>query len=102
MLGASGVVLLGHLPGLGNNGSNSMWGGGFATYPRDTLVQGNHFHGLGVWVKQSAALFQALSCRTIFTRNVAYNGPRAAVNINEYAASPAPHQRAHARARDSC
>ena len=35
------------------------------------------------WAKQSAALFQALSCRTAFTHNVAYNGPRAAININD-------------------
>jgi len=53
------------------------------TYPRSTHVAENHFHGVGVWGKQSAALFQALSCGTSFVRNVAYNGPRAAININD-------------------
>ena len=83
LLGDSGVVLIGELPGLGNNGSDRVWKGGLPTVPRDTLIESNHFHGLGVWGKQSAALFQALSCRTNFTGNVAYNGPRAAININD-------------------
>ena len=89
LLGDSGVVLIGELPGLGNNGSDAVWprrNGSdefFPTYPRDTTIVSNHFHGLGVWQKQSAALFQALSCRTNFSSNVAYNGPRAAININD-------------------
>ena len=53
------------------------------SYPRETTIVHNHFHGIGVWGKQSAALFQAIACRTTFTHNVAYNGPRAAININD-------------------
>ena len=33
--------------------------------------------------KQTAALFSALSARTTFAYNVAYNGPRAAINLND-------------------
>eukprot|EP00966_Prymnesium_polylepis_P335469 7390828-Prymnesium_polylepis.1 len=83
LLGDSAVVLIGELPGLGNNGSDAVWRGAAPSYPRDTLIAHNHFHGLGVWGKQSAALFQAVSCRTNFSHNVAYNGPRAAININD-------------------
>ena len=82
LLGDSAVVLIGSLPGLGNNGSDAATGAS-PTYPRDTQVVSNHFHGLGVWGKQSAALFQAVTCRTNFSGNVGYNGPRAGVNIND-------------------
>jgi hypothetical protein len=33
--------------------------------------------------KQTAALFSALSAGTTFAYNVAYNGPRAAINLND-------------------
>lgn len=84
LLGDSAIVLMGELPGLGNNGSNRIWSAGhLPSYPNGTLISRNHFHGLGVWGKQSAALFQAVACNTNFSHNVAYNGPRAAVNIND-------------------
>jgi hypothetical protein len=82
LLGDSGVVLVGRLPGVGYNGSEAATGSP-TPYPADTLIASNHFRGLGLWGKQSAALFQAVSCRTTFSGNVAYNGPRAAVNIND-------------------
>lgn len=50
-------------------------------YPRDTVISNNHFHEIGVTGKQSSALFSAVSCRTTFTSNVAYNGPRAGINL---------------------
>ena len=58
---------------------------GFSTdqYPLDTLIQSSHFHEIGVTGKQSSALFIATSCRTSFIGNVAYNGPRAGININD-------------------
>ena len=85
MLGDSGIVVLGELPGLGNNGSDAVWIAARMppTYPRDTLITHNHIHGIGIWGKQSAALFHAVACRTTFTHNVAYNGPRAAINVND-------------------
>jgi len=51
--------------------------------PAGTLVDGCLFAELGVHVKQAGALYSALSANTTFTRNVAYNLPRAAVNIND-------------------
>ena len=33
--------------------------------------------------KQTSTLFSATSCRTTFANNVAYNGPRAGVNLND-------------------
>ena len=53
------------------------------TYPEDTLICNNHFHDIGIHGKQTSALFSALSCRTTFKSNVAYNGPRAGININD-------------------
>eukprot|EP01062_Namystynia_karyoxenos_P069365 TRINITY_DN64878_c0_g1_i1.p1 TRINITY_DN64878_c0_g1~~TRINITY_DN64878_c0_g1_i1.p1 ORF type:complete len:877 (+),score=269.51 TRINITY_DN64878_c0_g1_i1:79-2631(+) len=79
-IGDSGVVLVGSLPGLGNDGSNAS---APLTYPRDTVISGNHIHDIGLWGKQVSALFQAVSCRTTFSGNVVYNGPRAGLNIND-------------------
>ena len=51
--------------------------------PVGTLVSGCLFAELGVHVKQAGALYSALSANTTFTRNVAFNLPRAAVNFND-------------------
>lgn len=53
------------------------------TFPADTLIAQNHIRDIGVFGKQSSALFSALTCRTSFLSNVAYNGPRAGININD-------------------
>jgi hypothetical protein len=50
--------------------------------PLDTLIESNEAHDIGLLQKQSSLLFQAISARTILRRNVAYNLPRAAVNLN--------------------
>lgn len=46
-------------------------------YPLGTMITDSHFHEIGVTGKQTSALFSATSCRSTFSRNVAYNGPRA-------------------------
>ena len=51
--------------------------------PRDTLVTKNIAHDLGLWQKQSSLVFQAISARSIITDNIAYNFPRAAINLND-------------------
>ena len=51
--------------------------------PLDTEIEGNEAHDLGLWQKQSSLLFQAMAARTIMRRNVAYNLPRAAINLND-------------------
>eukprot|EP00536_Pseudo-nitzschia_multiseries_P009505 jgi/Psemu1/23367/gm1.23367_g len=53
------------------------------TFPEDTVIESNHFHEIGIHGKQTSALFSALSCRTTFISNVAYNGPRAGINLND-------------------
>ena len=52
-------------------------------YPLGTQITKNHFHEIGVTGKQTSALFSATSCRTTFSGNVAYNGPRAGINLND-------------------
>ncbi len=82
LLGDSAIVLIGRIGGLGNNGSDAAMGPS-PSYPRDTQIHHNHVHELGVWGKQSSALFQAITCRTNFSSNVLYSGPRAGININD-------------------
>jgi hypothetical protein len=51
--------------------------------PVGTTVVGNVFSELGVFVKQSGAFYAALSANSTVARNVAFNLPRAAVNVND-------------------
>ena len=51
-------------------------------YPLGTMITDSHFHEIGVTGKQTSALFSATSCRSTFSRNVAYNGPRAGETIS--------------------
>ena len=66
----------------GGDGTVSS-GAGAAAFPFDSAIVGNHVAGVGVHGKQTSALFSALTCRTRFAGNVAYNGPRAGVNLND-------------------
>ena len=50
--------------------------------PLDTLIEENEGHDLGLWQKQSSLLFQAVAARTTMRKNVAYNLPRAAINLS--------------------
>ena len=51
--------------------------------PLDTHVISNIGFSLGLWQKQSSLLFAAVSGRTVVARNLAYNIPRAAINLND-------------------
>jgi hypothetical protein len=53
------------------------------TVPVGTVVDGNVFSALGIYVKQAGAVYTALHANTTISRNVAFNLPRAAVNIND-------------------
>ena len=87
LVGESAVATVGRLPTA--DGFNVARASGSTTecgaygYPEDTAVVGNAIRGVGVHGKQTSALFIALSCRTNFIGNVAYNGPRAGVNVND-------------------
>ena len=51
--------------------------------PRGSLVSRNFAHELGIWEKQSSLLFQAKTSDTIAEGNIFFNGPRAAINLND-------------------
>ncbi len=51
--------------------------------PVGTAVVGNVFSELGAFVKQSGAFYAALSANSTVARNIAFNLPRAAVNVND-------------------
>lgn len=91
-LGGSAVVLWGRTDRrLNENGTRTLPSafhpngpsGLSLDVPLDTVIEGNSAHDLGMWQKQSSLLFQAVSARTTLRGNVAYNLPRAAVNLND-------------------
>jgi hypothetical protein len=51
--------------------------------PRGTLLEANLAHGFGVWGKQTGFLYHFLAAATTVRRNVAFNGPRAGINLND-------------------
>jgi len=89
-MGASAVVLWGRtsscldslclsrLPG-NSDGPDGRAG----EQPRYSVISGNVFRELGVFVKQSSAVFQALGGFTRIEGNAAYNGPRALICFND-------------------
>jgi hypothetical protein len=80
-LGASGVVLWGRTSGdpVGLDG----WDGSGGDQPRYTSVARNFVHEVGVWQKQSSLFFQAKSSDSVVEGNIFFNGPRAALNLND-------------------
>ena len=51
--------------------------------PRGTYIGYNVFRELGVWQKQSAAVFQAEAGLSLIEHNFIYNGPRAGICFND-------------------
>lgn len=51
--------------------------------PRSTLVARNYVREIGIIQKQSSMWFQAKSCQNTIVDNVVFNGPRAAINLND-------------------
>ena len=91
-IGASAIVLWGRTSaGLNEQGTRKLPSdfhpqgpdSRLLDVPLDTLIEGNEAHDLGMWQKQSSLLFQAVAARTTLRQNVAYNLPRAAVNLND-------------------
>jgi len=54
-------------------------------YPINTMVRGNLASEVGVFTKQTAFFFQSLSWNTTVSGNVAFNGPRSGINMNDNA-----------------
>ncbi|KAH9258048.1 hypothetical protein BASA81_003611 [Batrachochytrium salamandrivorans] len=90
-LGASGVVSWGttsaclnylcthKLPVTGGNGPDGRAG----FQPRGTKVIGNVFRELGVFVKQSAGYFTALSGQSTVSDNIMFNLPKSAITFHD-------------------
>lgn len=53
------------------------------TQPQYTIVDGNFVSEVGSTQKQSSFWFQAKSCLNTVTNNIAFNGPRAGINLND-------------------
>ena len=59
------------------------WDGTNKDQPRFINISYNLIHELGIFEKQSSFYFQAKSCQNYIGYNIAYNGPRAGINLND-------------------
>ena len=81
-MGGSAIAAWGFTDELSDGGVHGVDGTG-GDFPRHTLVEGNLFHEIGVWEKQSSAFFQAKTAQTTLRRNVVFNLGRAGFNFND-------------------
>lgn len=63
-------------------GSAVLADGSAPTYPNQVTIDFNHIHEIGVYGKQTSAVFLAKSANVSVLNNVFYNGPRALINFN--------------------
>jgi hypothetical protein len=83
-VGESGVVLWGETAGAEGAGVAGDGPDGTAMrQPWGSALEGNLFRELGIYEKQSAAVFQAKAGATRMARNIAFNLPRAAFLVND-------------------
>lgn len=64
-------------------GSAELIDGTNRNQPRGNRIVGNLMHEIGIFGKQTSAYIQALTCETLFSSNVFFNGPRAGINFND-------------------
>jgi hypothetical protein len=81
-LGGSAIALWGFTDEITANGIHGIDGTN-GDYPRWTTIELNFFREIGVWEKQSSAVFQAKSAETILKNNVVLNLGRAGFNFND-------------------
>ena len=74
-LADSAIILVGS--------TNGIDGYSVASQPTNTLIQSNLIHETGIYVKQSSPVLIAVSRSTSVVRNLIFNIPRAAININD-------------------
>jgi hypothetical protein len=79
-IGNSGIVSVGRLSRLRPYYGES---GVVDAVPVNITISKCHFSQMGVYGKQTLALFVAVSKRLHFVDNILYNGPRAGININD-------------------
>ena len=56
-------------------------------HPHGTRVERNFAHEIGLFEKQATFYFNGISTGALVRHNVAFNGPRAAINVNDGAAN---------------
>jgi hypothetical protein len=81
-LGGSAVALWGYTDEItdgGRHGFDSTAG----EFPWNTTIEGNLFREIGIWEKQSSAIFQAKAAASLIRRNVIFNLARAGINVND-------------------
>jgi hypothetical protein len=69
--------------GIGMRGSTDWVDGRKGNQPRYNEISGNIIHHLGLYTKQSCAIFSAVSCQNTISENIMFHGPRALVNMND-------------------
>lgn len=80
-IGETAIVQWGYtdgspIPGMGFNGTSG-------NQPRGTLVGYNLVHEVGLYTKQNSFYFQSETIATRIEGNIAYNGPRAGINLDD-------------------
>lgn len=51
--------------------------------PRRNLIEGNLIFHVGLYTKQSCAIFNAVACQNTIRNNIMFHGPRALLNMND-------------------
>jgi hypothetical protein len=74
--GGCGIAIVGYIPRA--NVDDPL-----ASYPTNIVISSSIFEGIGVYGKQTAALFISVACNVTMTDSVMFSGPRSAVNIND-------------------
>jgi hypothetical protein len=68
-IGENGVAMRGSTDWVDGRGGNQ---------PRFNEISGNMIHHLGLYTKQSCAIFSAVSCQNKISQNIMFHGPRCA------------------------
>ena len=69
--------------GIGLSGSTSWEDGTGGNQPRHNLIDRNLIHHVGLYTKQSCAIFHAVACQNTISNNIMFHGPRALLNMND-------------------
>eukprot|EP00054_Salpingoeca_dolichothecata_P007214 m.41893 g.41893 ORF g.41893 m.41893 type:complete len:814 (+) comp16925_c0_seq2:2-2443(+) len=81
-MGGSAIALWGYTDEISDGGIHGV-DGTDGNFPRYTLVQLNLFHEIGVWEKQSSAVFSGKAAQSTLRWNVVFNLARAGFNFND-------------------
>ena len=69
--------------GIGLSGVTNWADGTDGNQPRHNLIDANLIHHVGLYTKQSCAIFNAVACQNTITNNILFHGPRALLNMND-------------------